>query len=544
MRADMILYSGRIWTGERTQPWATSIAIKDGVIIAIGSDDAVRIDVTTTTDTIDLGGRTLLPGFQDAHVHPVDGGLRALSCDLSSASCASECLELVASYVDSHPDHEVIVGDGWLLEWFEGGVPTAEILDSVVGARIAFLTDAGGHSAWVSSAALVAAGIDHLTPEPRGGRIERREGGVPVGVLHDEAMESVKRLLPKMTGGEMRQALRLGQKHLLSLGVTAWQDAIVTPDIDAAYLELAGLGELVGRASAALWWERGGGIDQLSELTRRRHLLEEAGVRASSVKLMLDGVIEVGTAWLLKPYCGCHAGADGMHTGDPFIPSDIVNAAVAEMELIGFQAHFHAIGDAAVRQALDAVAAARRINGPTEIRHHIAHVQVVHPQDIGRFASLGVVANIQTLWACHEPQMDDLTMPVLGDVRSQWQYPFESLRKNGARLACGSDWPVSSASPLEQIAVAVSRVCRNLGGKETQPVFVEDEILSLQHSLEAFTIGSAYINCREDRSGSLLVGKDADTVVLDDNIFELAGRDLSDVKVDLTLISGEVVYER
>lgn len=544
MRADMVFYAGSIWTGERMQPLATALAIRDGIIVAIGSDDAVRREVDVATELIDLHGRTLLSGFQDAHVHPVDGGLRGLICDLSTGSSASGCLDLIASYVQGHRDSDVIVGDGWLLEWFEGGIPSAKMLDAVVGNRIACLTDAGGHSAWVSTAALLAAGIGRDSPDPTAGRIERDDDGSPLGVLHDGAMDSVKRLLPKITQAEMSQALRLGQRHLLSLGVTGWQDAIVTPDIDTAYLDLASRGELIARAGAALWWERDEGLDQLSELVRRRSRLESAGVRASSIKVMLDGVIEAGTAWLLEPYVGSLAGPQGSHTGDPFIPPGVLHSIVTEMEQVGFQAHFHAIGDAAVRHALDSVAASRRVNRSTGIRHQIAHVQLVHPQDIGRFGELGVVANIQTLWACHEPQMDEFTIPVLGTPRAWRQYPFESIRRQGGRIACGSDWPVSSANPLEQIAVGVSRRCGNPGSKMRELPFIESEALTLANAVSAFTSGSAFANGIEERSGTLSLSKDADLIVLDKDLFQLPEDDLGDVKVDFTVISGKVVYER
>lgn len=545
MKASIIFHSGSIWTGVSSHPRATTLAIHNGVIAAIGTDSQLRTEIESATEVIDLHGRTLLAGFQDAHVHPVDGGLRGLICDLSPASNATECLDLVAAYITTHPDSEAIVGDGWLLEWFEGGTPTAVLLDSVVGNRIVFLTDADGHSAWVSSAALLAAGIDKHTADPPAGRIERDGDGSPIGVLHDAAMERVRTLLPKISLEETTQALRLAQEHLLSLGITAWQDAIVTPDIDAAYLELAARNELFARVGLALWWERDGDLDQFSELSRRRLRLEAAGIRAHWIKLMLDGVIETGTAWLLEPYLGSLAGPLGTHTGGPFFHFDVLNSIVMRMETLGFQAHFHAIGDAAIRQALNAVAVARAANPEVKnVRHQIAHVQVVDPDDIERFFHLGVVANLQTLWACHEPQMDDLTIPVLGASRALHQYPFESIRKSGARIACGSDWPVSSANPLEQIAVAVSRECKSSVEESRGSPFIGREALALEDAIGAFTFGSAFANGIEEHSGTLAPSKWADIVVLDQDLFHLPGPDIADVKVDFTLVGGKVVYER
>ncbi len=541
MRADVVLHSGRIWNPRRGA--VSALAIGSGKIVALGSDSAVRDAVDRSCETVDLRGRTVVPGFQDAHVHPVDGGLRMLSCDLSQASSASGCLDAVAAYVAEHSDLEVVVGDGWLLEWFERGIPPAGALDAVVGNRVAFFTEAGGHSAWVSTAALNAAGIDSGTADPSDGRIERAPDGRPVGVLHDGAMEPVRRLLPETTRDGMRRALELGQEHLISLGITAWQDAIVTPKIGLAYIDLASKGALIGRASAALWWDRSAGVEQLGELVRRRSLLEEAGVRASTVKLMLDGGIEVGTAWMLEPYIGYLGGPSGSHSGEPFISAEQLSAALPAMERLGFQAHFHAIGDAAVRGALDAVALARSENGPSDRRHQIAHLQVVHPDDLGRFVALGVAANIQALWACHEPQMDDLTIPVLGEVRARWQYPFGALWRSGAHLAFGSDWPVSSASPLEQIAVAVSRSRALSGDGGVRTPFLGDQALSLDASIEAFTQGSARVHFIEDITGRIEQGMDADLAVLDADLFNLSGRALEDVKADMTWIRGRLVFD-
>ncbi len=540
MRADVILHSGKIWgsSGE-----ATAVAIGGTKIVAVGSDSAVRDAVGHPRETVDLRGRTVVPGFQDGHVHPVDGGLRILSCDLSTAGSADECFSAVAAYVRAHPDLAVIVGDGWLLEWFERGTPPRRSLDAIVGDRIAFLTETGGHSAWVSTAALQAAGISRSTADPRDGRIERDLDGEPVGMLHDGAMELVKRLLPQPSRSDMCKALEIGQKHLVSLGITAWQDAIVTPEIDLAYIDLAGAGKLSVRASAALWWDRDAGVDQLEELLWRRCLLEDADVPARTVKLMLDGGIEVGTAWMLEPYAGYLGGPQGVEAGRPFIPAEQVNEAVSAMERIGFQAHFHAIGDAAVRAALDAVAVAREQNGDLKRRHQIAHVQVVHPEDIKRFAALGVAANIQALWACHEPQMDDLTIPVLGETRASWQYPFGALARSGAHLACGSDWPVSSADPLEQIKVAIHRTCASSAGDAAAPFFA-DQALTLPIALNAFTKGSAYLQFIDDTTGTIEAGKEADLAVLDGDIADLNDFGAEKPKVDMTWIRGKPVFER
>lgn len=277
---------------------------------------------------------------------------------------------------------------------------------------------------------------------------------------------------PAATPADRLAALLHAQRHLHALGITAWQDAIVgtflgMEDPSEAYLTAARDGSLTARVVGALWWDRARGAEQIPELVERRAALKHGRFRATSVKLMLDGVAENGTASLLDPYldkCGCATA----NRGKSFIDPARLPYYVSELDALGFQCHFHALGDGAVRHALDAVEAARKANGPSDTRPHLAHLQVVHPDDVPRFAALGATANIQPLWAAHEPQMDELTIPFLGPERASWQYPFGSLLRSGARLAAGSDWPVSSPDPLQGIHVAVNRVSPD----EPGPVFL------------------------------------------------------------------------
>ncbi|MEO6578604.1 MAG: amidohydrolase family protein, partial [Candidatus Limnocylindria bacterium] len=256
-------------------------------------------------------------------------------------------------------------------------------------------------------------------------------------------------------------------------------------------------------------------------------------LRADSVKLMLDGIVESRTAYMTSPY------RDSEHGGAPFIDPDLLMRAVTELDRRGFQAHFHAIGDAAVRLGLDAVEEARRRNGPSDGRHHIAHLEVVHPDDIPRFAELGVVANIQPFWAVNDDQMQDLRIPALGPDRHAWQFAFESLRRAGARLAAGSDWTVTTANPLLEIEVAVSRVSPDVRGADP---FLPDERLSLDDALTAFTLGSAYVNHLDTATGSIDVGKHADFVILDRNLRPADAGPIGDLTVRATYVEGLRVF--
>jgi predicted amidohydrolase YtcJ len=390
----------------------------------------------------------------------------------------------------------------------------------------------------VNTRALDLAGISDATPDPPDGRIERDSAGMPSGTLHEGAMRLVERLLPPDTPADLESALRLAQAYLHSLGITAWQDAWVTPEVLDAYRAVADRGELTARVVGALWWERDRGVEQIDELIERRARGQVGRFRATSVKIMLDGVLENFTGAVIEPYLDGH-GEPTTNRGISFVDPEALKSHVARLDAAGFQVHFHAIGERAVREALDAVEAARRANGMSDRRHHIAHLQVVHPDDLPRFRALGVVANAQPLWAFHGDQMDELTIPYLGPERSGWQYPFGSLRRAGAALCMGSDWSVSSADPLLEIEVAVRRV--GPADRDGQP-FLPEERLDLPTALEAFTVGSAYVNHLDDVAGSLEVGKAADLVVLDRDLFDPDAGPPGDANVLFTLVGGEPVF--
>jgi predicted amidohydrolase YtcJ len=352
-------------------------------------------------------------------------------------------------------------------------------------------------------------------------------------------MDLVKERMPPITSEEWRAAILEAQRYLHSLGITAWQDASVEPEHLRAYMALAGRGELTARVIPALWWERERGLDQVDHLMARRAEARTAGLDAGTVKIMLDGVIENFTASMLEPYLD----GDGRPTdnrGIPFVDPESLPGIVTRLDAEGFQLHFHAIGDRAVRDALDAVEAAIAANGANDHRHHVAHIQVVHPDDVPRFARLGVVANAQAVWACHEPQMDDLTIPFLGPERSTHQYPFGSLLRAGARLAMGSDWSVSTPDPFQQMEVAVTRV--DPGDREREPLLPEERI-EVEDALTAFTRGSAFVNHLDDRTGTLAAGMAADLVVVDRDIGSPDAGPIGDARALLTLVEGRVVHE-
>ncbi|MET7518538.1 amidohydrolase family protein [Streptomyces sp. NPDC005480] len=541
--ADLVFTGGPVHTLSPARSRATSVAVRGERIVAVGHDE-VRELIGPATEVVDLKGKLLTPGFQDAHAHPVGGGMELGQCDLSGATTLDEYRRRIAAYAQAHPDTEWITGGGWSMEAFPGGLPTAAELDALVPDRPAYLVNRDHHGAWVNSRALQAAGIDARMPDPSDGRIERDADGAPTGMLQEGAANLIGRLLPPATLEQRITGLLRAQELMHSLGVTAWQDALLgehanLTDPTDAYLATAADGRLTARVVGSLWWDRARGTEQIDELLARRAAGTRGRLRCTTVKIMQDGVAENGTAALLGPYLdGCGCASD--NSGISFVPPLDLQKYVTELDARGFQVHFHALGDRAVREALDAVEAARRANGRTDTRPHLAHLQVVHPDDIGRFRELGATANMQALWAAHEPQMDELTIPFLGPERSAWQYPFGDLQRAGATLAAGSDWPVSSPDPIEAIHVAVNRVLPDAA--PGTPVFLPEQRIGLDAALTAYTAGSAYVNHLDDVTGSITPGRLADLVVLDRDPFAAPTQEIAATRVLETFVGGERVY--
>ena len=544
--ADLAFVNGRVYTVDAERRWAGAVAVSQGQILAVGTDADVRELIESRTEVVDLDGRLLLPGFQDAHVHPPSGGFEMLHCNLSEAYEVHDYERIVSEYATAHPGEPWIVGGGWSMDLFPGGNPAKDILDRVVPDRPVYLMSRDGHSAWVNSRGFAIAGVTKDTPDPVDGWIVRDDAGEPAGTVHEGAFVLVERHVPDPTLSDWVEGLLAAQRHLQALGITAWQDAIVGgsyPTLDA-YRQIAATGDLTARVVGALWWDRHRGIEQLDDLLVARERGRVGRFSATTVKIMQDGVIENGTAAVLEPYLD----ADGRPTGNrgtSFVEAGDLKAGVTRLDAEGFQVHIHAIGERAVREALDAFEAARAANGANDQRHHIAHIQVVHPDDVPRFGELGVAANAQPLWAVNEGQMLHLTIPFLGPERSSWQYPFQSLVRSGAVLAMGSDWSVSSANPLWEMHVAVNRTAPSAyeyGGGTGEP-FLPDERIDLPTAMAGFTINSAYVNHLDDLTGSIEVGKRADLVVLDRDIFEHPVDEIADASVMLTFVDGERVYD-
>jgi len=534
--ADLVLRNGAIYTVDAARSWAEAVAIKDGKIVFVGRDAELGERVGASTQVVDLKGRMVMPGMQDAHIHPISGGIEAAACDLNGKRNAEEYVAAIKAYADAHPDEPWILGGGWLMSAFgPGGMPAKELLDAVVPDRPVYLSSTDGHTTWVNSKALEIAGITRATPDPADGRIDRdSKTGEAIGSLQEGAGALVGKHVPPRTLEKRIAGLRYSQHMLNAYGITAVQDASVgEPELEA-YAALDAAGGLSLKAVVSQWWERDGGLEQIATMEARRSKYTHGRVRATAVKIMQDGVMENYTAVMTEPYR-----VHGSPTGIPMIEPELLKRAVTQLDAKGFQVHFHAIGDGAIRQCLDAVQTARETNGNSGLRHHISHIQMINPVDLPRFRPLGVIANFQPLWGWADEYITKLTTPFIGEERTRWMYPIAAMRATGAMVAFGSDWSVSTANPFIEMEVAVRRADPSIPDGE---VFLPEQRIALPEAIAAFTIGSAFVNGIERETGSVEAGKAADLVVLDRNLFTIDPRDISETKALLTLLDGKPVH--
>ena len=439
---------------------------------------------------------------------------------------------------------EWIRGGGWLVTNFApSGLPDKKLLDEIVPDRPVALKSSDGHSMWVNSLALELAGINADTQDPTGGRIDRYPNSTePSGSLQEtSAMNLVHIVEPELTQKELEAGLAYSRDHLHSLGITAVQDAILklTPG-DAyfglpAYLALEGRGELNLHVINAMYWQNEISLEEQLPAFIEARDESTPYIHNTAIKIWQDGVIETETAALLEPYLN----REDQFAGELLNEPAVLNEAVTALDAAGFQIHFHAIGDRAIRSAFDSIQAAREANGKRDNRHHISHIQLFNPADIPRFVELDVVANFQPLWAIEDGYIADLTIPRIGEERRKFLYPIGTVQRTGARVAFGSDWYVTSANPLDGIEAAVTRL--DPDGKTDVPLGRNEEI-SLAQAIENYTLNSAYVNFLDGDTGSIEIGKLADIIVLDRNLFDVPTSEINQVRVIATLFGGELVF--
>jgi len=539
--ADRVFLNGAIYTVDTDRSWAEAVAVKDGRIVYVGDDEGAARHIGVETELIDLAGQMLLPGFHDAHIHILTEVLSDEECNLLRI----ETLEEVAARLKDctallgHGGERWITGGGWG-EWlWPEANPKKGLLDLLFPDRPVYLPSSFGHAAWVNSKALEIAGIDADTEDPEAGIIERDpETGEPSGTLRESAMTLVSKKIPPFTLEQRKKRVLAGIALSHANGITAVIEPGVGPEHIEQLLAVADDGDFDLRAVASLspiGWHAGVFGDEVFELMEGREAWRRPNIDVDSVKIYMDGVIEFGTSPLLEPYADPEYGS-----GEFFYEQEVVDVYFTKLDAMGLQIHVHAIGDAAVRRALDAFDTMRAANGMSDNRHQIVHLQLIHEDDRPRFAELNVGAVFQSLWAYPDPAALDLDIPMLGEERTWQMYPIASVQKAGGRIVGGSDYWVTDLDPLLAIETAITRQdpWTNEG-----PVLNVDERVDLATMIEAYTINGAYQMGLEDEQGSIEVGKRADLVVLNRNLFELAPAKINEARVMMTIFDGRTVYE-
>jgi len=533
--ADVVFRGGAVYTVDAARPWAEAVAVSDGRIVFVGDGADVEPFVGPETRVVDVGDGLLLPGFHDTHVHPVSGGVELAECDLNPATSIADVERIVAECLAREPDAPWLRGGGFQLTFFEDGAPSRHLLDRLVPDRPAFLSSSDAHTGWANTKALEAAGITRDTPNPPpDGVIVRDAAGEPQGTLREAAMSLVERRIPPRTAAQWRAGLDRALARAAALGITTLHEANANERILAAYRSAEADGALTARVIVALETRPDRGVAQVEDLVALREANTGTLLRPVAAKIFLDGVIEGGTAALLEPYVDRPD-----FSGDLRWTPDELTATVLALDAAGFKVHFHAIGDRAIRVAFDALQAAHERDGGAGPRHILAHIQLFDPTDIPRFASLGAVASFQPLWAYADAYITELTEPRLGPERSRWLYPIKSVVDTGAIVAGGSDWSVTAMNPLQAIEVGITRRDPESGDG---PAWIPEERVDLETMIRLYTVNGASAGDLETETGSITVGKSADLVLLDRNLFEIPATGISDARVRLTMLAGRFVH--
>ena len=544
MAVELAIVNGAVFGA----PGATSVAIEDARIVGVGDRGLAR----DARETVDARGGLVLPGFDDAHIHLRSGAREASAAQLYPLQTVEDILDRIRVHAAAHPDEPWVVGRGWLYAPFPGGLPTRELLDLAVSDRPAYMGCYDGHTGWANTAALRLAGVDRETADPPNGVIVRDPDGVPTGVLKEDAQALVERHMPVPTEDEDRAAVRQAITGLHAMGLTAAQDAWLTPDDLAFWTRVHDDGDLRLRFRGALIMEPGQSLaewrERLDEYERIAFPLRGGDhLDAGILKGFVDGVIEARTASMLAPY------EDDTSAGLPAWEPDVLNAFVAEADGRGWQVELHAIGDRGVRLALDAFEAAAHANGPWTgdplrrgvapgthaRRHRVEHIETIDPADIPRFGSLGVVASMQPYHGDPSPNQIAVWAGNIGPDRASRAWPWTSILRTGGALAFGSDWPVVPYDPFIALNNAVNR---QTAAGEPPEGWLPAERLPLPEALEAYTAGGAFAAFADHRRGRITPGMDADVLVLDRDLLAAGRSAIIGTGVALTVLGGRIVH--
>jgi len=533
--AELVLKNGIIHTMNGAGDRAEALAVKDGKFLVIGTNREIDRFVGKETKVIDLGGKLVLPGFIDSHCHPSAAIEQFGAAALFGMRSVADYQKAIVDFVKAHPGAAVIRGSGWSNTVFGQAGPDKAILDEVVRDLPVALSSEDGHSTWVNSRTLRLAGVTKATQNPPGGIIERDpKTGEPNGTLRESAADLVSKIIPDYTVEELARGLEEYQTMALAFGITTAHDASlgVGGNDLKAYKALERAAKLRMRFRASLYTDPEKGLEQVREQAAERDRNTGPLFKTRAAKIFIDGVIEGGTAYLKEPY----AHKPGFR-GEPLWAPEALDALCASLDKAGFQLHFHAIGDAAVAEALDGIAYAAKVNGGRDARPMLTHLQLVSPEDVLCFKALGAVAVTQPFWFMKDDCYSNIQVPYLGLKRADEEYPMESFFKAGATVTSSSDYTVTiPCDPLQAIQIGMTRSFPGL--TEPGAVLWPAEKASLEQMIASFTINGAYANFLENTTGTIEPGKSADLVILDKNLFDLPADKIGTAKVILTLFEG------
>jgi predicted amidohydrolase YtcJ len=534
--ADLVLTHGKVYTVNPEQPWAEAVAVKDGKIVAVGTNQEILKLSGKNTRVIDAKGHLVMPGFGDAHVHFMEGSMTLLGVKLDDAKTIADIQKSVKEFAAAHPGNGWILGMGWHYDAFgETALPNKKPLDEMVSDRPVLLTCFDGHTTWANSKALELAGIDRNTPDPDNGKIVHDTQGEPTGALKESASELVRKVVPQPTREQRLAALRAGLAEARSHGVTRIHSAGGDFEYFDLYDELRRNGELTARFYISYFLDPPGLTPAIrSNLERARSTYHDEWLSAGVVKTMLDGVVESHTAAMLTPY------ADNPSIkGKTFWEPAQYQATITELDKNGYQIFTHAIGDYAVRLALDSYQNMSTTNGIHDSRPRIEHIETITAEDIPRFGKQGVIPSMQPLHAYPDADTLKVWLKNAGMAREPLAFAWNSIAQGGGKLAFGSDWPVVTISPWPGIQTALTR---QTSDGEPAGGFVPAQKLTLDQTIEAYTMGVAYAGKRENAEGSIQTGKLADIIVVDQDLFKVDPHKIDQTKVLLTVVGGKVAY--
>ena len=534
---DLILVNGDIRTMDPLKPRVQALAVRHGRITALGDDAAIKLMAGPATTVIDAGQRLVLPGFQDTHIHLQDSGTRhAFDVDVSAARTIAEIQSSLAAFAKANPQRQWLKGHGWYSGIFTDKTLTRQVLNAVVPDRPVILFASDYHSAIINSKACELIGLDASIADPENGYFSRDAKGVPTGMLNELAMDWAHQRMPETPDSDYEQGVRWGQANANRHGFTGVLDALVRDRHLRVYNALDKRGELTVRVASTAVVDPPETVGEaLQRIEGFRRDYRSEFLKVHSAKFFIDGVFENRTAAMIEGYFDAAGGNAPVMFGENHLRELFIAFDAAR-----FQIHCHVIGDKAARVALDALEAAHQVNGAWPSLHQLAHVQCVDPADIPRFGKLGVMANIQPLWARNEPSVTDVAVPMAGPHLEKWHYPFRSIIDGGASFALSSDWGVSTLNPFAIMQTAITRQPPERG--RDHPVLLPEQRLTLEECIKGYTVNAAAAAWRSADTGSLEPGKYADLIVLDRNLFEIDTYDIAKTRVLLTLLGGREVW--